>query len=145
MTALSQSSLYHQSRLSSWRQIRSASHGAGVSLLNGVGEYVATFDCALAVSRVLGTRGLESGSEVPTFKIPTSEVQSAIAKLSARYSVALVDVVADKGGELKFVCVWRVESVGAADPKPDWDDGTTGDEHDDEYAVDVLADPMDGF
>lgn len=107
------SSLYRESKLASYRQIRSASHGAGISLLNKAGEYEASFDCALAVFRILGNRNLLIIDEVPTYKIPTAEMQSALAKLAQRYSVALVDVVAERD-ELKFVCVWRVESTGGA-------------------------------
>ncbi len=107
-------SLYHQSKLASYCQIRSASHGAGVSLLDQGGEYVATFDCAMHIASVIGTRTYSDVDNVPRIAIPTAEMQSTLAKIAARFSVALVDLVADENG-LSFVCVWRIECAGVAE------------------------------
>jgi hypothetical protein len=96
----------------SHRAHRNASQGAGITLVCGCGEYVATFDCATRCTEILGNRGLHELGDgldeiIPCYKIPLSEIASALAKLSARYSVALIDVDCARHGT-KFELVWKI-------------------------------------
>lgn len=94
---------------------RSASQGAGLTLVSSCGCFVATFDCAKKASQVLGNRNLRDAGDgitesIPTYSIPTEDLYASVVKLSARFSVALVEVVADEKGS-RFVLLWKIPAA----------------------------------
>ena len=104
-----------------YRLQRSASLGAGVTLVSGCGEYSALFECAAKCAEVLGNRQLEDLGDgildiVPSYKIPIEELNPALQKLSKRFSIALVEYVSDRMGG-RFVALWRI-NASAAEPAP---------------------------
>lgn len=104
----------------SYRAQRTASQGAGITLVSGCNEFTANFDCAKHVASILGDRELQDLGDgifevIPTFKIPSEDLYSALQKLSARYSVALVEYAMTKNGG-QFVLLWRINPTT---PKPD--------------------------
>lgn len=109
-------SLFLESKQRTYRQIRAASQGASISLFHGCGEYVATFACATAIAAALGG-GAVMEENVPHYRIPLEEIQSALTKLSAKHSVALLDVTCGDDGS-RFVLVWKVPAV-LVQPKPE--------------------------
>jgi hypothetical protein len=94
---------------------RQASGGAAITLLCGCGEYVALFECATRISKVLGDRELENlgdglSESVPRYKIRFGEMSDALGKLTeAGLSVALVDQVPEG-----FVLIWRINPISKA-------------------------------
>lgn len=96
-----------------YRLQRSASHGAAITLVSGCGYYSALFECASRCAEVLGNRSLEDKGDgileiIPSYKIPTEDLFAALQKLSAKFSVALVEFSnAGKMGGM-FVCIWRI-------------------------------------
>lgn len=112
-------SLFLDTKKSSYRAIRAASQGASVSLFHGCGEYVAMDQCALSVARVLGGRGMWNDG-FPEYKIPVEEMSSALLKLSAKHSIALVEAVCGGDG-IRFVLLWKIpvtEQKSSVDPQP---------------------------
>lgn len=107
----------------SHRAQQSAGAGAGITLVCGCGEYVASFDCASRCAELLGKRELRDMGDgifesIPVYKIPLEEINGALLKLSARYSVALVDLACEKGSS-RFVLVWKIlPSASAASAIP---------------------------
>jgi len=88
---------------------RQASAGAAITLVCGCGEYVALFECATRISKVLGDRELEDLGDgllevIPRYRIPFEEMAAGLAKLTEQYSVALVDISEDS----RFVLIWRI-------------------------------------
>jgi len=110
------SSLFHSTKLSSYRAIRGASQGASVSLLHGCGEYVATFACAVSIASALGTQATDEAG-VPTYRVPLEDVATVCAKLAQRFSVALIEVVCDGTGS-RFILLWKIPAVPVADLNP---------------------------
>lgn len=100
---------YLETRKSSYAAQRSASQGAGITLVSHAGEYVASFDCAKHCAEVLGTRnvGVLKEGEVQVYRILLAEMHSSLLKLSARFSVALVELVAE-AKDTRFVLVWKI-------------------------------------
>lgn len=95
-----------------YRLQRSASLGAGVTLVSGAGEFIALFECARHCAEVLGDRTLDDIGDgilevIPRFKIPTEDLNLALGKLTKRFSVALIDYVCDKNGG-RFVPLCRI-------------------------------------
>lgn len=104
------SSLFLESKQATYRSLRSVSQGASLSLLHGGDEYVSTFACATAIAAILGDRRLSVADGVPRFTIPLEEMPSALTKLSAKHSVALLDVTCGDEGS-RFVLVWKVPAL----------------------------------
>lgn len=118
-------------RKASYQQQRAASQGAGITLVVGCGQFVATFECATRCAEVLGSRTLEDAGDgifevIPIYKIPLEDISLALAKLSARFSVALVDVACDGKSNLRFVLVWKIvpqpSKAGPAQKEINWDE-----------------------
>lgn len=106
------SQLYNIKRAGYGRQ-RQASQGAGITLVCGVEEYLATFECAKRISSILGIRELQDLGDgiydsIPLFKIPFTDMAESLAKVAASYSVALVDIVCEKETS-RFVLIWKVD------------------------------------
>lgn len=95
-----------------------AGRGAGIVLVSGCGEYTATFACATRCAELLGNRNLTTSEQIPCYKIPLTEMHEALQKLSARYSVALVDYATTSHGGM-FVLVWRIEPTIVQTPEPE--------------------------
>lgn len=117
-------SLFLESKQQSYRSQRAASQGAGITLVCGAGEYTALFDCARSVALVLGDRELKDLGDginevIPSFKIPTEELNLALEKICLRFSVALVDFVCEKDTS-RFVLLWKIvpSRVQAATVQP---------------------------
>lgn len=96
--------------------MKAASQGAGITLLCGCGEFTATFESATRCAEVLGNRELRDAGDgfieiIPIYKIPLEEIHLALGKLSARFSVALIDLVCDKNTS-RFVLVWKIIPSG---------------------------------
>jgi len=92
---------------------RQASAGAAITLVCGCGEYVALFECATRISKVLGDRELEDLGDgllevIPRYRIPFAEMAAGLAKLTEQYSVALVDLICETEGP-RFVLIWRID------------------------------------
>jgi len=108
-----------------YRLQRTASLGASLTLVSGAGEYSALFECATKCAEVLGDRQLKDLGDgfiefIPSYKIPTEEINGVLQKLSKRFSVALIEYVCDKTGG-RFVPIWRIEksqSLSEITPKP---------------------------
>ena len=89
---------------------RQASAGAAITLVCGCGEYVALFECATRISKVLGDRELEDLGDgllevIPRYRIPFAEMSELLERLTQVYSVALVDMAED----CRFVLIWRID------------------------------------
>lgn len=105
-------SLLLDTKRDSYRAQRTASQGAGITLVSGCNQFTASFDCARHVSEVLGTRELQDVGDgiyevIPFYKIPSEDLYSALQKLSARFSVALIEYAMTKNGG-QFVLLWRI-------------------------------------
>lgn len=99
---------------------RTASLGASITLVSGCGDYSALFECASKCAEVLGDRSLEDLGDgildiIPSYKIPTKDLHSALQKLTKRFSVALVEYVGDGGF---FVPIWRINPVAVEPAQP---------------------------
>lgn len=104
-------SLFADTKKESYRAQRQASQGAGITLVNGIGCYHASFDCATRIAAVLGNRGLSDAGDgiyesIPQYSIPMEALHDAIASLSQKYSIALIDLASDT--PTRFVLVWRI-------------------------------------
>lgn len=87
---------------------RQASQGAAITLVCGVGEYTALFECAKRISTVLGTRDLDDLGDglcesIPQYKIPFEAMPAAISRLTEKFTVALVDMAGER-----FVLIHRI-------------------------------------
>jgi hypothetical protein len=110
-----------ESKKGSYQKHRAAAQGAGVILVNLGNVYRATFDCAKRIAGVLGKHGLyDMGDDiyesVPVYDIPSKEMQATCVKLSADYSIALVEYVGDEAGG-RFVCIWKIAAPGTEKPE----------------------------
>lgn len=104
-------SLFSDTKKESYRAQRQTSQGAGITLVNGIGCYHATFECATRIAAILGNRGLSDAGDglyesIPRYIIPLEELNEALLKLSQKYSVALIDLASDT--PTRFVLVWRI-------------------------------------
>jgi hypothetical protein len=110
-------SLMHETRKESHRAQRQVSGGAGITLVLGCGQLSASFECATRCAEMLGQTYLGEAGDgfleiIPIFKIPMEDAASCLAKLTARYSVALVDMACgDKNS--RFVLVWKIPATPA--------------------------------
>ncbi len=107
------SSPFYETKLAGYRKQRSASRGASLTLVSGCGEWKASFDCATRAAGILGSRNLENQGDgilesIPVLSIPIETSYEAIHKLTARYSVALVDIVC-RDAASTFVLLWKIE------------------------------------
>lgn len=98
---------------SGYNKQRAASLGASITLVSGAGEYTALFECAKRCAEVLGASGMCDVGDgilesILKYAIETGELNVSLQKLSKRFSVALVEYVADKSGA-RFVPIWRIE------------------------------------
>jgi len=99
---------------------RTASLGAAITLVSGVGKFVAHFECATKCAEVLGNSGLDDIGDgvfevIPRFKIATEDLSAALTKLNRRFSVALVDYICDKNGG-RFVALCRLNPTISSEP-----------------------------
>lgn len=104
-------SQFHDVKKESYRAQRQASQGAGITLVNGIGCYHASFDCATRIASVLGNRGLSDAGDglyesIPQYSIPMEDMSEALTKLSQKLSIALIDLASDT--PTRFVLVWRI-------------------------------------
>lgn len=104
-------SLFTDTKRESYRAQRQASHGAGLTLVNGIGCYHATFECATKLAAILGNRGLSDVGDglyesIPRYIIPMEGMHEALEKLTAKYSVALIDLASDT--PTRFCLVWKI-------------------------------------
>lgn len=111
-----------------YRLQRGASQGATITLLSGCGYYTALFECATRCASILGERTLQDVGDgilevIPSYKIPTEELNLALQKLSKQFSIALVEYVCEKAGG-RFVLLWRIDRSpsGALTPSTNLDD-----------------------
>jgi len=118
------SSPFYETKLAGYHKQRSVSKGASITLVSGCGEWKTSFDCATRAAEVLGNRGLEEQGDgiyesIPVLSIPIETLYESLLKLTARYSVALVDIVC--GAEAStFVLLWKIEQrVAAEEPFED--------------------------
>lgn len=108
----------------SYAQQRNASAGAGITLVYKCGEFHASMICAKRCAEVLGSSALEELGDglfevIPRYRISLEDISTALAKLSARYSVALIDLVCDKRSS-RFVLIWKILPTGASStPAPE--------------------------
>ena len=109
------SEFYNSKRLTYQAQ-RNASNGASITLVCASECYVASFECAERVYKVVPNLALFTHLEVTTVNIPIDKMQDALTKLSQVASVALVDHVRDKHKESRFHCVWKIPCVGVEKP-----------------------------
>lgn len=105
-------SLLLDAKRTSYQAQRTASQGAGITLVSGCGEYTATFGCAEHVADVMGSRELQDLGDgiievIPFYKIAVEDLYSALQKLSTRFSVALVEYAMTKNGG-QFILLWRI-------------------------------------
>lgn len=111
---------FSQIKRQGWQLQRNASQGAALTLKAGAGEYTATFECATKCANVLGDGNLFDIGDgilevIPSYKIPSEDIYSALQKLSMRFSVALVEyAMTSKGGQ--YVCIWRINPTNAQLP-----------------------------
>lgn len=99
--------------MAGYRAQRSVSKGASITLLASSGCYTAMFDCARKAAEVLGDRDMQELGDgimesIPLLRIPLETAHDAILKLTAKFSVALVDVVCDDTSS-RFVLVWKAD------------------------------------
>lgn len=107
-------SIFYETKHASWLAHRQASIGTSITLVCGIGEYVATFDCAKYISLVLGSKDmLDLCDGVKCYRIPFDEMPSTLAKLRTRFSVALVDITQGKHGA-RFVMIAKIDRLGNA-------------------------------
>ncbi len=106
-------STFLDTKRAGYRAQRSVSKGASITLVYGCGEFTTSFDCAQRAAGILGNRELRDDGDgiyesIPVLSIPFETSYEAIHKLTAKYSVALVDVVcSDKAST--FVLLWKIE------------------------------------
>lgn len=110
------SSLFLDTKLSTYRAVRAASQGASISLFHAAGEYVAMSHCAMSVASVLGGKGTHIADGWTEYRIPTAEMLSALMKLSQKHSIALLNVVCGDEGS-RFVLVWKIPACAATEPE----------------------------
>ena len=99
-----------ESKRGGYSRQRQVSAGAAITLVCGCGEYVALFECATRISKVLGDRELEDLGDglcevIPRYRIPFAEMSKLLERLTQVYSVALVDMAED----CRFVLIWRID------------------------------------
>ncbi len=97
-----------------YRSIRSASHGADLSLVSSYNGFHAAYGCAEKVAKVLGAAGLKDFSGVPHYVIPLKEMPKACEKLSEVYSVALIDHSTNGKNENSWGLVWKIGRKGGS-------------------------------
>lgn len=115
-------SLYLDTKLKGYNAQRAASQGASITLVARCGEYSALFECAKRCKEILGDKGysnlgeLDALESIPCFSIPLQEIQTALQKLSARYSVALMEYSFDVNNSdvQRFFLIWRITNNHAA-------------------------------
>lgn len=95
-----------------YRQQRTASLGATVTLLSCAGRHTALFECATKVASVLCDRNLQDIGDglleyIPFYCIPNEQLNEALLKLSKSFSIALVEYSASG----QFVCLWKINRV----------------------------------
>ncbi len=91
-----------------YRSIRSASHGADLSLVSSYNGFHAAYGCAEKVAKVLGAAGLKDFSGVPLYVIALKEMPKACEKLSEVYSVALIDQSSNDKNDISWGLVWKI-------------------------------------
>lgn len=116
---------FYEAKLAGYRKQRSVSKGASITLVSGCGEWKTSFDCATRATAVLGSRGLDNQGDgilesIPVLSIPVETSYEAIHKLTARYSVALVDIVCSDSAST-FVLLWKIEQRVAEPPAETFD------------------------
>lgn len=104
---------FYDTKRAGYRAQRSASQGASITLVSGCGEWKTSFDCATRAAAVLGNRELQDLGDgifesIPVMGIPTELLCVSLQKLTARYSVALVDLVCTENNS-SFVLLWKIE------------------------------------
>ncbi len=96
---------------------RAASNGAAITLVADSESFHASFECATRIAQVLGTRDLKDLGdglldEIPSYKIPLEDLESALQRLSQRFTIALVDYISSKY-EGKYVLLWKIIPAAA--------------------------------
>ncbi len=104
-------SLLLTTKQSDYSAQRGVSLGAGITLAFRIGHLTAMFNCANHVAEILGDRDLQDLGDgvfesIPIYDIPLADAHKALAKLSAKMSVALVDFECGEVG--RFVLVWKI-------------------------------------
>lgn len=123
-------SLFSATKEAAYRAQRAASQGSSITLLASSGGYVATYACATKIAAIIGNRTLTDLGDgifevIPELFIPHEEMLQVCRKLSARYSIALVEAVCGESSS-KFVCVWLIpvqlqQQAASSDNDIDWD------------------------
>lgn len=95
-----------------YNQQRKASQGAAITLVSTAGDYRALFECATHCAELLGDRELKDLGDgimetIPAYHIPVEDLFSSLTKITARFSVALVEYAQTRNGA-QFVCLWRI-------------------------------------
>ncbi len=96
-------SLLSEANATAYRLLKAASQGASLSLVSGFNRFIAYGEDAAKIAKVLGSRDYENG----VLSIPTEDMSSALTKLTATYSVALLDIVSDSNST-RHVLVWKI-------------------------------------
>lgn len=114
--------LFADTKKSSYIAQRGASQGAGITLVSGPGQWNASFDCAKRISKVLGNRDLKDAGDgilesIPLYKITSEDLQQSCQKLSAQFSIALVELVCDRAGATRFALLWKIAQLTPTIPK----------------------------
>jgi len=110
---------YAELQQKKYRSVRSASHGADLSLVSAYNGFHAAYGCAEKVAKVLGAAALEEFSGVPLYVIPLKEMPKACEKLSEVYSVALIDQSLSPKNDISWGLVWKIGRKGGAVVKLD--------------------------
>lgn len=105
-----------------YQQQRNCSQGAAITLVSTAGEFRALFECATRCAEVLGSRELKDLGDgiievIPQYTILSEDMFSALGKLTARFSVALVEYTHTRNGG-QFVCLWRINPPASSTPPP---------------------------
>lgn len=100
---------YTELQQKKYRIIRSASHGADLSLVSSYDGYHAAYDCAEKLSKVLGPDGRKDFGGVPAYVVPLSEMPRSLEKLSEQYSIAILDNLPNDKNHLAWGLVWKIK------------------------------------
>lgn len=99
---------YTELQQKKYRIIRSASHGADVSLVSSYDGYHAAYGCAEKIAKVLGDAGMKEFGGVPAYVVPLSEMYKSCEKLSEHYSIAILDNLPNDKNLLAWGLVWKI-------------------------------------
>lgn len=104
---------YTELQQKKYRIIRSASHGADLSLVSSYDGYHAAYDCAEKLSKVLGDAGRKDFGGVPAYVVALADMPRSLEKLSEQYSVAILDQLPNDKNNLAWGLVWKIRRGGS--------------------------------